>query len=100
MLDGPAASEKATGQSSARLHDATGYSRTSRRTKKSSYSKEAEMAERRRLDAEARKRTREEREKERRAMSKARRPDRDGMYRLGRQSKVLLNRVKRMVGEG
>jgi hypothetical protein len=58
------------------------------------------MADRRLPDAEARKRTREEREKERRAMSKARRLDGDGMYRLGRQSKVLLNRVKRMVGEG
>lgn len=58
------------------------------------------MADQRQLEAEARRMVREEKDRERRAMLKARRPDRDGRYRLGRQSKILLHKVKRLVEEG
>jgi hypothetical protein len=58
------------------------------------------MAEQRRLEAEARRKFIEEKHKERRAMAKARRPGKDGKYRLGRQSKILLHRVERLVTEG
>jgi hypothetical protein len=58
------------------------------------------MAEQRRLEAEARRKVIEEKQKDRRAMSKARRPGKDGKYRLGRQSKILLHRVERIVAEG
>jgi hypothetical protein len=58
------------------------------------------MAEQRRLEAEARRKVIEEKQKDRRAMSKARRPGKDGKYRLGRQSKILLHRIERIVAEG
>jgi hypothetical protein len=58
------------------------------------------MAEQRRLEAEARQMVRGEKDKDRREMSKARMPDKDGKLRLGRQSKVLLHRVQRIVAEG
>ena len=70
------------------------------RPKRSIYSKDTQMAEQRQLEAEARRMVREEKDRERRAMLKARRPDRDGRYRLGRQSKILLHKVKRLVEEG
>ncbi|KAI0537119.1 hypothetical protein GGR58DRAFT_473094 [Xylaria digitata] len=63
--------------------------------------KKAEAAERaaeqERKEAERRSRT-EERERFRRAMAKARRPGRDGQRRLGRESGLLLEKVKKMVG--
>jgi hypothetical protein len=65
-----------------------------------SYSRESQLADKAKLDAEAREKAREVREKDRRAMLKARRPDKDGRYKLGRQSKVLLNRVRRLVEKG
>ncbi|KAK5633407.1 hypothetical protein RRF57_009121 [Xylaria bambusicola] len=63
--------------------------------------KKAEAAERaaekERREAE-RQRKNEERERFRRAMAKARKPGRDGQRRLGRESGLLLEKVKKMVG--
>ncbi|KAI1148560.1 hypothetical protein F4825DRAFT_92674 [Nemania diffusa] len=54
-------------------------------------------AEQERKEAERQHKT-EERERFRRAMAKARKPGRDGQRRLGRESGLLLEKVKRMVG--
>jgi len=70
------------------------------RPKPSRYAKEHEIARQRQEDMEARRRLREERDKERKAMSKAKRTGKDGKMKLGRQSKVLLGRVQRLMGEG
>jgi hypothetical protein len=70
-----------------------------RRLKPDRFSKEKEVAAQRREDLAARQRARDEREKERHAMLKARRPGRDGKIKLGRQSQVLLSKVKRLLGE-
>ncbi|KAI0186033.1 hypothetical protein EV127DRAFT_439939 [Xylaria flabelliformis] len=63
--------------------------------------KKAEAAERAaeqaRREAERQRKT-EEREHFRRAMAKARKPGRDGQRRLGRESGILLEKVKKMVG--
>ncbi|KAI0905439.1 hypothetical protein F4824DRAFT_491474 [Ustulina deusta] len=63
--------------------------------------KKAEAAERaaekERREAERQCKT-EERERFRRAMAKARKPGRDGQRRLGRESGLLLEKVKKMVG--
>jgi len=72
--------------------------------------KESELAEKMREEAEARRAAIEEsnqqrsrkladRERMRRMTATARKPDRNGQRRLGRESKVLLERVKRLVGE-
>lgn len=42
----------------------------------------------------------EERDKFRKAMKKARTPGRDGQRRLGRESGLLLDKAKRMMGDG
>lgn len=73
--------------------------RRPRKPKKSAFSKEMEIAEQRRKAAEARRKEREDKQKEREAMARARRPDQNGKRRLGRESKVLLSRVQRMVGQ-
>jgi hypothetical protein len=65
----------------------------------SRYTKETELAKQRRVEIEARARAREDREKDRSAMTKARKPDKNGNLRLGRQSKVLLSKVQRLVAE-
>ncbi|RMJ25720.1 hypothetical protein PHISP_03405 [Aspergillus sp. HF37] len=75
-----------------------GPRRRERRLKPSAFSKELEIAEKRKQEAEARHEQREFRRKDRDAMAKARRPDQHGKRRLGRESKVLLGRVQRMVG--
>jgi len=72
--------------------------RRKRRPKPSPFIKEVKMAEERNKELEAMRKLREIREKDRQAMIRARRPDQFGKRRLGRESKVLLNRVKRMVG--
>ncbi|KAI1122144.1 hypothetical protein F5Y10DRAFT_81453 [Nemania abortiva] len=54
-------------------------------------------AEHERNEAERRRKT-EERERFRHAMAKARKPGRDGQRRLGRESGLLLEKVKKMVG--
>ena len=83
--------------------------RVPHRSKPRPFEWEARLAEQKREEARARqlvfdesnKERQEkagEREKLRRAMAKARKPDRNGQRRLGRESKVLLERVKRLVG--
>ena len=68
-----------------------------RRPKPSRYTKEQQEAEKRRAMIAAKVKAREERENDRRAMLKAKRPDQNGKMRLGRQSKVLLSRVEKMI---
>lgn len=72
--------------------------RQEKKPRPSAFAKELEIAEKRKQDAEARRQEREFRRKDREAMSRARRPDQHGKRRLGRESKVLLGRVQRMVG--
>lgn len=74
------------------------------------FEKELEMAERKRKEEEERAAERERRDKERekaikererhrRIMAKARSGGRDGRRKLGRESVVMLDRVKRLVGQ-
>ncbi len=74
------------------------------------FDKSLEEAARKQAEAEARAKEARERRKEwerrvaereqyRKAMAKARTPGVDGKRRLGRESKLLLDRVKKMVGE-
>ncbi|TVY44581.1 hypothetical protein LSUB1_G000847 [Lachnellula subtilissima] len=74
------------------------------------FEKEQAFAAQQKADAEAKRIERERREKERgekveererfrRAMAKARTGGRNGQRKLGRESKVLLERVRRVVGE-
>jgi hypothetical protein len=97
MLDRPSPTPKPARHTNEGKEDVNRFRHRSRRPKPSSYSREAKAAEQTRLEAEARRKLREEKDKDRQAMSKARRPDKEGRYRLGRQSKVLLSRVQRMV---
>ncbi|PYH98546.1 hypothetical protein BO71DRAFT_316115 [Aspergillus ellipticus CBS 707.79] len=73
--------------------------RRQRKPKPSAFAREMEIAETRRKEAEKRREDREFRQKDREAMARARRPDQQGKRRLGRESKVLLDRVQRMVGQ-
>ncbi|KAH8590483.1 hypothetical protein B0O99DRAFT_634474 [Bisporella sp. PMI_857] len=85
--------------------------RTERRRKKPAYfEKEQAFAEKKKAEAVARreeferrekdrKQKMEERERFRRAMAKARTGGKNGQRKLGRESKVLLERVKQMVAE-
>jgi hypothetical protein len=82
-----------------------------RRPKRPKYfEKELAIAEQRKAEAEARRAEFERRERERRqkieererfrkAMAKARTGGKNGQRKLGKESKVLLERVKKMVGE-
>ncbi|KAJ9285009.1 hypothetical protein DTO027B5_8511 [Paecilomyces variotii] len=73
--------------------------RRKRRPKPSAFAKEMEIAEKRRQEAEARRKEREARLKEREAMARAKKPDQFGKRRLGRESKVLLSKVQRVMGQ-
>ncbi|OCL04558.1 hypothetical protein AOQ84DRAFT_115283 [Glonium stellatum] len=75
------------------------------------FTHEAELAQKQREEAEARRKAREEAENERqrrlaererfrKAMAKARTGGQNGQRKLGRESKVLLEKVKRLVGDG
>ena len=79
------------------------------RAKMKPFSKELKEAEKRRVDREAARKAREEalqerqrrleeRERWRKQMAKARQPGRNGQRKLGRESKVLLEKVQRLVG--
>jgi hypothetical protein len=82
-----------------------------RRSKRPAYfEKEQAFAEQQKADAEARrldferrdkekKEKIEERERFRKAMAKARTGGKNGQRKLGKESKVLLERVRKMVGE-
>ncbi|KAJ5082498.1 hypothetical protein N7532_011541 [Penicillium argentinense] len=72
--------------------------RRERKPKPSAFAKEIEIAEQRKRAAEARRKEREAKQKDREDMARAKRPDQFGKRRLGRESKVLLSRVQRMVG--
>lgn len=85
--------------------------RRKRKPKTMPFKKETEQARRRKEEAEERRKAREEAERQRRekteererfrkAMAKARTGGPNGQRKLGRESKVLLERVKKMVGEG
>lgn len=81
-----------------------------RRSKPAPYRKEMQLAEQRKAEAEQKRQQREmarqqrqqkmeERERFRRAMAKARTGGKNGQRKLGRESKVLLERVKKVMGE-
>jgi hypothetical protein len=94
MLDSPNQTQQDYG-------DVNGFrSRQRRKPKQSRYQKELAEAEERRAQAELRRVAREARQKERKQMAKAKRPGKDGKMKLGRQSTVLLSRIKRMTSEG
>ena len=89
-------------------HPAGERNHTSRRSKPRPFEWESRLAEQKREEARARQlvyeasnRERqekaEERERFRQSMAKARKPDRNGQRKLGRESKVLLEKVKKMV---
>ncbi|KAB8078151.1 hypothetical protein BDV29DRAFT_21143 [Aspergillus leporis] len=92
MLDQPAPERPG------RTQKQDGEGRRKRKPKPSAFTKEMEIAEKRRQEAQKRKEDREFRLKDREAMAKARRPDQQGKRRLGRESTVLLSRIQRMVG--
>ena len=84
--------------------------RRQKRPKPAPFSKEARQAQERKEEAERRRKAIEEaniqrqqkveeRERFRRAMAKARTAGRNGQRKLGRESKVLLEKVKRVVSE-
>ncbi|KAJ5291625.1 hypothetical protein N7478_000876 [Penicillium angulare] len=73
--------------------------RRERKPRESAFKKEMEIAEQRRKFAEAREKERDAKVKEREAMIRAKRPDQFGKRRLGRESKALLDRVQRIVGQ-
>ena len=79
--------------------DVNGFRERKRRPRTSPYIRETEIAAKRQAEIEARARARQEREMDRKAMGKARRPDKNGKVRLGKQSKVLLGRIQRLVAE-
>ena len=79
--------------------DVNGFRERKRRPKTSPYTRETGIAARRQAEIEARARARQERDMDRKAMGKARRPDKNGKMRLGKQSKVLLGRVQRLLAE-
>ncbi|KAJ5577009.1 hypothetical protein N7535_003935 [Penicillium sp. DV-2018c] len=70
-----------------------------RRPKPSAFTREMEIAEKRRKAEEQRQKEREAKQKEREALLRAKRPDQFGKRRLGRESNALLSRVQRMVGQ-
>lgn len=85
------------------------FERRRRKPKTIPFQREQRRAERAKAEAEARREAieqankerqqkLEEREKFRRAMAKAKTPGRDGKRKLGRESTVLLERVRKMVG--
>ncbi|CZT19815.1 uncharacterized protein RCC_05671 [Ramularia collo-cygni] len=84
--------------------------RKQRKPKIVPFKKEYDEAQQRRIEAEERRKAREEamrerqgkieeRERFRKAMAKARTGGPNGQRKLGRESQVLLDRVKRMVGQ-
>ncbi|KAL1988881.1 hypothetical protein VTN96DRAFT_6870 [Rasamsonia emersonii] len=76
-----------------------GRERRKRRQKPSAFAKEMAIAEKKRQEREARRKEKELKAKEREAMARAKRPDRFGRKHLSRESKVLLSKVQRMVGQ-
>jgi hypothetical protein len=73
--------------------------RRQRRPKPAPFQKEMEAAQKRKEEMERREKLREMKDKDRVAMTRAKKPDQFGKRRLGRESKVLLDRVKRITGK-
>ncbi|KAL8832562.1 MAG: hypothetical protein Q9191_000186 [Dirinaria sp. TL-2023a] len=84
---------------------------THRKPRSAPFGKESEFAQRKKEEAEARRQAIQERQRQRerklaerdrlrRMTAAARKPDRKGQRRLGRESRVLLEKVKKIVGEG
>ncbi|EFR01390.1 hypothetical protein MGYG_04397 [Nannizzia gypsea CBS 118893] len=71
--------------------------RRQRRAKPYPFAREEDAAQKRIREAKARAELRRMKEKERADMARAKRPDQFGKRRLGRESKVLLDKVKRLV---
>ncbi|GKZ84673.1 hypothetical protein AnigIFM56816_010228 [Aspergillus niger] len=99
MLDQPAPEPEPTPARPQRGEKRNAKGRRERKPKPSAFAREMEIAEQRRKEAEKRREEREFRQKDREAMARAKRPDQTGKRRLGRESKVLLGRVERMVGK-
>ncbi|MCJ1431489.1 hypothetical protein MMC27_000842 [Xylographa pallens] len=109
MLDAPEEPpQDATGSNSGNSRDQ--QRPRSRKPKPIPFQKEAREAQKRKEEAQARQEAYEEasrqrqqklkeREKFRKAMAKARTGGRNGQRKLGRESQVLLERVKRVLGE-
>ncbi|EGD91593.1 hypothetical protein H112_00694 [Trichophyton rubrum D6] len=75
----------------------SGSSRRQRRAKPYPFAREEDAAQKRIAEAKARAELRRLKQKERADMARAKRPDQFGKRRLGRESKVLLDKVKRLV---
>ncbi|PGH11116.1 hypothetical protein AJ79_05061 [Helicocarpus griseus UAMH5409] len=97
MLDKPVA-ERESGPAGKRPQRDP-QNRRKRRPKPSPFTKEMEIAKRRKEEMEKKQRLREAKQRDREAMARARKPDQFGKRRLGRESTVLLDRVKRMAEE-
>ncbi|EEQ88791.1 hypothetical protein RJZ56_004977 [Blastomyces dermatitidis] len=97
MLDAPQAEQPPTSRTDRLPRDSR--NRRKRPPKPSPFTKEVEIARRRQEEIEKKQRIREAKQRDREAMARARRPDQFGKRRLGRESTVLLDRVKRMVEE-
>jgi hypothetical protein len=107
MLDKPEAELQ---QDLAREYKDRPRRQRNKRHKKKPFEEEVKLAEQRKADAEARKKTIqegncqrqlkfEERKRFRKIMAKARAGGKNGQRKLGLESKVLLERVKRAVNE-
>ena len=108
MLDAPREATPPLQQQSQSFHQRPRQIRSNHRPayfeKEQAYAEQKKAeAEARRLDFERRDKERkqklEERERFRRVMAKARTGGRNGQRKLGRESKVLLEKVMRIVGE-
>ncbi|KAK2764316.1 hypothetical protein FQN54_009008 [Arachnomyces sp. PD_36] len=98
MLDAPPPEPESTRPERKNNAPPNRRERPKRKPKPSPFAKEMELVEKRRQEAAAKRKAREVREKDREAMARAKRPDQFGKRRLGRESKVLLDRVQRIVG--
>lgn len=89
--------------------EASSFERKRRKPKAITFQREQRRAEQAKAEAEARRKAieeankerqqkLEERERFRKAMAKAKTPGRDGQRKLGRESTVLLEKVRKMVG--
>jgi len=111
MLDAPRAASPVALPSQESQFEQQQQRRDTRRQKRPAYfEKEQAFAEQQKAEAEARradferrdkerKEKIEERERFRRAMAKARTGGKNGQRKLGKESKVLLEKVQRMVGK-
>ncbi|OJD15863.1 hypothetical protein AJ78_03916 [Emergomyces pasteurianus Ep9510] len=97
MLDAPAAEQQPIPRTDRPPRDP--LNRRKRRPKPSPFTKEMEIAKRRQEEIEKKNRIREAKQRDREAMARAKKPDQFGKRRLGRESMVLLDRVKRIVEE-